>query len=514
MSEVDIDKLMMPPPPTTTRKRPRTPPQEQLSVKVQDACEVSSDDSAITVGTPDKDNERDDPIFEKKELTKVQAASIGSENVSNTQPTHLNTKPGARVAKSSNVRFSDIIGHSAAKLRLDEALLPLALPPSLARSVLTGVRAAPASILLHGPPGCGKTQLARAVAGEAQAAFLTIGPSDILSKFVGESEAAVREVFQEARNKALETESNCTVLFFDEIDALGQSRGSSGSDGNGGSCSEGDSNSGRRVLAEILIQMTNLMNEAKAYMEYSSDEEDIFPCNNIQAPFSTRLNSMSPVAPSGAARTVSPDSDIESSSTAPSPTKCRRNARVIVVAATNRPEDCDPALLRRFAVRVLVGLPSRRDRKRIVRRLLTNIDHSISSSQLDELAAATDGWSGSDLESLSREAVMAPIRECLREAAVLKLKSRKRQQKGGAESCQEEESQASEDNDDSARDALLNGFRDLRPVTLSDFERAVSFWMGIDEQSSYGNSTSAFRTDNQMHLCEHYDSESSSEEND
>ena len=95
-----------------------------------------------------------------------------------------------------------------------------------------------------------------------------------------------------------------------------------------------------------------------------------------------------------------------------------------------------------------------------------------------------------------------------------KLKSRKRQQKGGAESCQEEESQASEDNDDSARDALLNGFRDLRPVTLSDFERAVSFWMGIDEQSSYGNSTSAFRTDNQMHLCEHYDSESSSEEND
>lgn len=206
-----------------------------------------------------------------------------------------------------------------------------------------------------------------------------------------------------ARNKALEIESNCTVLFFDEIDALGQSRGSASSDNNGGSCSEGDSNSGRRVLAEILIQMTNLTNEAKTSMEDASHEEDeVFTCNNLQA----RLNSMSPIAPAGAARTVSPDSDNESSSSVTAlstPNSCfRRNPRVIVVAATNRPEDCDPALLRRFAVRVLVGLPSKRDRKRIVRRLLTNIDHSISSSQLDELASATDGWSGSDLESLTR----------------------------------------------------------------------------------------------------------------
>lgn len=83
-----------------------------------------------------------------------------------------------------NTSFRDIIGHGQAKLRLDEALLPLALPPDLAHSVLSGIRAAPASILLHGPPGCGKTKLAKAVAGEAQAAFISVGPSDILSKFV------------------------------------------------------------------------------------------------------------------------------------------------------------------------------------------------------------------------------------------------------------------------------------------------------------------------------------------
>ena len=96
-----------------------------------------------------------------------------------------------------SVSFRDIIGHGQAKLRLDEALLPLALPPDLADSVLSGIRAAPASILLHGPPGCGKTKLAKAVAGEAQAAFISVGPSDILSKFVGESEASIRGLFRE-----------------------------------------------------------------------------------------------------------------------------------------------------------------------------------------------------------------------------------------------------------------------------------------------------------------------------
>eukprot|EP00592_Proboscia_alata_P003912 CAMPEP_0194373310 /NCGR_PEP_ID=MMETSP0174-20130528/21735_1 /TAXON_ID=216777 /ORGANISM="Proboscia alata, Strain PI-D3" /LENGTH=341 /DNA_ID=CAMNT_0039152301 /DNA_START=126 /DNA_END=1147 /DNA_ORIENTATION=- len=175
--------------------------------------------------------------------------------------------------RSTKIRFNDIIGHGAAKLRLDEALLPLALPRDLYLSILTGVRAAPASILLYGPPGCGKTKLAHAVAGEAQAILISVGPSDILSKFVGESEAAIKSLFKKARRDARLVESRCAVIFFDEIDALGQSRGSGA--GGGHDSADGGESGGRRLLAELLIQMTKLSNS-----DESSDDEDYFECDS------------------------------------------------------------------------------------------------------------------------------------------------------------------------------------------------------------------------------------------
>ena len=362
-------------------------------------------------------------------------------------------------------KFSDIIGHGAVKLRLEEVLLPLALPSSLADSILTGIRSHSASILMYGPPGCGKTELAKAVAGEAEAAFLAVGPSDILSKFVGESEQSIRNLFHKAREQARQMESRSAVLFFDEIDALGQSRG-----GNDTSHSENNGCT-RRVLAELLIQM-NCINDSQGK---GMDEN--------QSAFQSDLDSVDTVY----------DND-----------EANSRVRLIVVAATNRPEDCDPALVRRFAVRVVVGLPSHRDRKRIVRRYLKGIENNISKRQLQELAAMTDGWSGSDLESLTREAAMAPVRECIRAAALLKRR-RPRQQKGISTSQDGAVSVHSNSYEDE-HDKILQQFRDLRSVTFEDFEEAIAFWATNHDASIPPTSRRKSMTQS------HYDSSSDEEE--
>ena len=146
-------------------------------------------------------------------------------------------------------------------------------------------------------------------------------------------------------------------------------------------------------------------------------------------------------------------------------TRCNAKTAGRVLAA-----DCDPALLRRFAVRVLVGLPSRNDRKKIIRRLLSNVEHGITSSQLDDIALATEGWSGSDLESITREAAMAPVQECLLAAAILKKGESKVVQMSGADSSQTHEQKRAEDAHNATRESLLNSFRTLRPLSSKDFE--------------------------------------------
>jgi len=582
-------------------------------------------------------------------------------------------------------RFSDIIGHGQAKLRLDEMLLPLALPPSLAASILKGVRAVPASILLYGPPGTGKTQLAKAVAGEAQAAFMSIGPSDILSNFVGESEQSIKILFESAMEKANRMESKCTVLFFDEIDALGMSRnGNDGGNGGGGSSNSGDGgsnvsaggggeHSSRRILAELLIQLSKLSSSSRDDsqdssststtsssdsdsiqcqtdiqcfdenenhnienhdIEYDDDTNDNddndhdhnnglshhpcnqdihmteqqqgshqqgshqqgshqqgshqqgshqqgshqqgsqqFTCNNTvvdesnciiklsdnrqpkdqmtkfeQHIINTESKSEIEIEDPQCPKFISPTHSKESSSSL-SPlssslqidnhdiqqlNETNSKPRIIVIAATNRPEDCDPALLRRFSIRVLIGLPSHRDRKRIIQRLLEDIEHTITSQQLCELSRSLETWSGSDLESVTREAVMAPVRECLRSAAIMKMKAKKNivyesntgnvNQRRGSSNYSSNKNHCNKNNgcigkskrsssvdaiefgNEMARHALMHGFRNLRPVSIHDFDEAVSFWIG-DGQDQMTEQMMI----HEAGVC-HYDSESSEDE--
>ena len=190
----------------------------------------------------------------------------------------------------------------------------------------------PKGILLFGPPGCGKTMLARAVATESEANFIAIKGPEVFSKWVGESEKAIREVFRKARMSAP------SIVFFDEIDSLVPRRGSG----------YGDSGVTDRVISQLLTEIDGI----------------------------TALQD------------------------------------VVVIAATNRPDMVDPAVLRpgRFDRLIYVPEPSEEARLQIL-----NI-HSkgmplTKDVNLQELAQLTKGYSGADIESVCREAALYALRK-------------------------------------------------------------------------------------------------------
>jgi len=191
----------------------------------------------------------------------------------------------------------------------------------------------PKGILLYGPPGSGKTLLAKAVATQAGLNFISVKGPELMSKYVGESEKGVREVFKKARQA-----SPC-IIFFDEVDSLAPHRG-------GG----GDSHVSERVVSQLLTEMDGI-EEMKG---------------------------------------------------------------IIVLAATNRIDMLDPALLRpgRFDRLLELHLPDEQDRLAI---LLVHARAKPLTADVDlaELSRKAEGFSGADLESLCREAGLAAIREFL-----------------------------------------------------------------------------------------------------
>lgn len=138
-----------------------------------------------------------------------------------------------------NVKWEDIGGLEAVKEELREII---EWPMKYSTLFKYADTKAPKGILLHGPPGCGKTLLAKAIANEANANFISIKGPELMSKYVGESEKGVREVFKKAKQA-----SPC-IIFFDEIDAMTPTKGSS----------SGDSHVSERVLSQILTEMDGL----------------------------------------------------------------------------------------------------------------------------------------------------------------------------------------------------------------------------------------------------------------
>lgn len=144
--------------------------------------------------------------------------------------------PGAIVKEKPNVKWDDVAGLHSAKEALKEAvILPIKFP-----HLFVGKRKPWRGILLYGPPGTGKSFLAKAVATEANATFFSVSSSDLLSKWLGESEKLVRQLFEMARAQAP------SIVFVDEVDSLCSAR------------SDTESESARRVKTEFLVQMNGV----------------------------------------------------------------------------------------------------------------------------------------------------------------------------------------------------------------------------------------------------------------
>ena len=235
------------------------------------------------------------------------------------------------------VTYEDIGGLTDEIKKVREMIeLPLRHPEIFEK---LGVEA-PKGVLLYGPPGTGKTLLAKAVANESNAHFISISGPEIMSKFYGESEARLREIFKEAREKAP------SIIFVDEIDSIAPKR------------EEVTGEVERRVVSQMLSLMDGL--EARG--------------------------------------------------------------KVIVIAATNRPNAIDPALRRpgRFDREIEIKVPDKKGRKDILNIHTRNMplvteENDTNYVNIDKIASVSHGYVGADLEYLCKEAAMKCLRRLLPE---------------------------------------------------------------------------------------------------
>ncbi|PWN41144.1 putative VPS4-vacuolar sorting protein [Ceraceosorus guamensis] len=234
----------------------------------------------------------------------------------------------AILSETPNVSWDDVAGLTTAKEALKEAvILPIRFP-----QLFTGKRTPWRGILLYGPPGTGKSFLAKAVATEAKSTFFSVSSSDLVSKWMGESERLVKQLFAMAR------EAKPSIIFIDEVDSLCGTRG------------EGESEASRRIKTEFLVQMNGVGND---------------------------------------------------------------EAGVLVLGATNIPWQLDIAIKRRFEKRIYIPLPEVEARKRMFELQVGTTPSKLTSQDYRGLAERTEGYTGSDISVLVRDALMQPVRKVL-----------------------------------------------------------------------------------------------------
>jgi cell division protease FtsH len=231
--------------------------------------------------------------------------------------------------KEVQVTFDEVAGVDEAKVELEEIVHFLKEPEKYTR---IGARI-PKGVLLVGPPGTGKTLLARAVAGEASVPFFLMSGSDFVEMFVGVGASRVRDLFQQAQEKA-----PC-IIFIDELDALGKARGAS--------AAMGGHDEREQTLNQLLVEMDGF----------------------------------------------------------------DPNTGVVIMAATNRPEILDPALMRpgRFDRQVLVDRPDLMGREAILRIHAKKVTMK-NDVDLKTVAMRTPGFAGADLANVINEAALLAVR--------------------------------------------------------------------------------------------------------